>query len=186
VREFFFGWGFVAAKVGLITLVFSFAMAHLARELRFIRELTDFLGYLVIDGDGRTRPPASLRLDELRDQVQKVVDATDPAYVQRQVRGWQMRAQRLEPALGFWVDLLRQLGLLGTVIALAMSMAIERTDVTAMIAPLGLAVWTTVAGLAYSIWLSAQFGMKMTAWTDACEKNIEAWEAHRKRGGGAP
>ena len=92
-----------------------------------------------------------------------------------------MRAQRLEPALAFWVDLLRQLGLLGTVIALAMSMAIERSDVSKMLGPLGLAVWTTVAGLAFSIWLSAQFGMKMAAWADACEKNIEAWDARRRK-----
>ena len=186
MHDFFFGWGFTATKVGLISLVFFFAMAHLARELRYIRELTDFLGYVLLEGDARNKPPASLRTDEIRDQVQRVAESTDAAWAQKQIRGWQMRAQRLEPALAFWVDLLRQLGLLGTVIALAMSMAVERSDVTKMIGPLGLAVWTTVAGLAFSIWLSAQFGMKMAAWTDACEKNIEAWEArHGNRRGGA-
>ena len=180
MREFFLGWGFVVAKVGLITLVFLYAMAHLARELRYIRDLTDYLGYLLAHKDGKGKPPPTLRLDELRDQVNQVAGANDPAWAQKQIRGWEMRAQRLEPALAFWVDILRQLGLLGTVIALALAMAIERSDVTLMLAPLGLAVWTTVAGLAYSIWLSAQFGMKMAAWADACEKNIEAWEARRR------
>jgi hypothetical protein len=59
-------------------------------------------------------------------------------------------------------------------------MLMERTDVSQLLGPLGLAVWTTVFGLAFSIWLSAQFSMKMAAWADACEKNIEAWEAARK------
>ena len=66
----------------------------------------------------------------------------------------------------------------------SVSMAIERTDVSLMLGPLGLAVWTTVAGLATSIILSAQFGMKMAAWADACEKNIEAWESRRRGGPG--
>ena len=93
-----------------------------------------------------------------------------------------MRAGRLESALAFWVDLLRQLGLLGTVIGLAISMLIERTDVSRMLGPLGLAVWTTVFGLAFSICLSAMFGMKVASWADACEKNIDAWEAKRRPG----
>jgi len=185
MREYFLGWGFTATKVSLIILVFFYAIAYLRRELRYIRELTDYLGYLLAHKDGKTKPPASLRLDELRDQVNQVADTNDSAWAQKQIRGWQMRAQRLEPALAFWVDLLRQLGLLGTTIALAMAMAIERTDVTVMLGPLGLAVWTTVAGLATSILLSMQFGMKMAAWADACEKNIEAWEA-RRRGGNLP
>lgn len=182
MREYFLGWGFTATKVGLIILVFFYAIAYLRRELRYIRELTDYLGYLLAHKDGKVKPPASLRLDELRDQVNQVAEASDAAWAQKQIRGWQMRAQRLEPALAFWVDLLRQLGLLGTTIALAMAMAIEHTDVSVMLGPLGLAVWTTVAGLATSILLSMQFGMKMAAWADACEKNIEAFEA-RRRGG---
>jgi len=41
-------------------------------------------------------------------------------------------------------------------------------------------VWTTVAGLLFSIILQALFGMKLPAWVDACEKNIEAWDARRR------
>ena len=109
-------------------------------------------------------------------------EATEAVWALKQVRGWQMRAQRLEPALAFWVDLLRQLGLLGTVVGLGFSMLIERTDVAKLLGPLGLAVWTTVFGLTFSIWLSAQYSMKMAAWADACEKNIEAWDSRRRKG----
>jgi hypothetical protein len=62
---------------------------------------------------------------------------------------------------------------------LGISMLMERTDVSKLLGPLGLAVWTTVFGLTFSIWLSGQFGMKMASWADACERNIEAWEAAR-------
>ena len=90
-----------------------------------------------------------------------------------------MRAHRLEPTLAFWTDLLRQLGLLGTVVGIGLALAYTGTDMTKLLAPLALKVWTTVAGLATSIVLSASFGMKMTAWTDAAEKNLEAWDARR-------
>ena len=43
-------------------------------------------------------------------------------------------------------------------------------------------VTTTVTGLACSILLSASFSMKLTAWVDAAEKNLEAWDARRQRG----
>ena len=56
-------------------------------------------------------------------------------------------------------------------------------DVVAL-GPLALAVWTTVLGLTFSIWLSAIFGMKLPAWVDACDKNIEAWDSRRRGHGG--
>ena len=90
------------------------------------------------------------------------------------------RAQRLEPALAFWVDLLRQLGLLGTVLGIGLSLAYTGSDLTKLLGPLALKVWTTVAGLACSIVLSSAFAMKLTAWVDAAEKNLEAWDARRK------
>ena len=91
-----------------------------------------------------------------------------------------MRAQRLEPALAFWVDLLRQLGLLGTVLGIGLSLDVHRQRLTKLLGPLALKVWTTVAGLACSILLSASFAMKLTAWVDAAEKNLEAWDARRR------
>ena len=179
MQDFLLGWGFNAAALGVITLVFLVALLQLARELKHVRDLTDYLGYDLVEGEG-TKPPASLRVDEIRDQVNAVRESTDAVWALKQVRGWQMRAQRLEPALAFWVDLLRQLGLLGTVVGLGFSLLIERADVDKLLGPLALAVWTTVFGLTYSIWLSAQFSMKMAAWADACEKNIAAWDARRR------
>lgn len=82
-------------------------------------------------------------------------------------------------ALAFWTDLLRQLGLLGTVLGIGLALAYTGSDVTKLLGPLAVKVWTTVAGLACSILLSASFGMKLTAWVDACEKNLEAWNARR-------
>lgn len=162
MREFFLGSGFTVTSLGFITLVFLIAMVQLGRELRYVRELTDYLGYDLVARSsdvGGKKPTATLRLDSIRDQVNSVRDSADPVWAQKQVRGWQMRAQRLEPALAFWVDLLRQLGLLGTVVGLGISMLMERTDVSKLLGPLGLAVWTTVFGLTFSIWLSGQFGM---------------------------
>ena len=189
MQDFLLGWGFTASALGLITLVFLIALVQLSRELRRVRDLTDYLGYDMVaaagEAGGSPKPPATLRVDELRDQVNAVRDSTDAVWALKQVRGWQMRAQRLEPALAFWVDLLRQLGLLGTVVGLGFSMLIERTDVAKLLGPLGLAVWTTVFGLTFSIWLSAQFSMKMAAWADACEKNIEAWDHKRRERRGA-
>ena len=47
-------------------------------------------------------------------------------------------------------------------------------------------LWTTVAGLACSILLSASFALKLPAWVDAAEKNLEAWDARRHAKKGPP
>jgi hypothetical protein len=177
MAEFIQGWGGTLVACGLITVVFGAALFHLRRELRWVRSVTDYLGWELV-ADAGAKPPSSLEIDALRDEVHAVWKATDAAWAQKQVRTWQMRAWRLESALAFWIDLLRQLGLLGTVLGLGMSLAM--TGVSQLLGPLALAVWTTVCGLAYSIWLSAQYGMKLPAWVDACEKNIEAWDARRR------
>jgi hypothetical protein len=131
-------------------------------------------------GAAARAPASSLLIDAIRDEVHAVASADDPAWASKQIRGWQMRVQRLESALAFWCDLLRQLGLLGTVVGLGFSLAFGEARPEALLGPLALAVWTTVFGLAYSIWLSAQFGIKLPAWVDVCEKNIEAWSARQR------
>lgn len=180
------GWGFTVAALALITLVFVYAVYSLRSELRYIKALTDFLGQeLSRDEPGAaepepTRGSGSLLVHEIRDEAKAIATARDAAWSNKQVRGWQMRTQRLEPALAFWVDFLRQLGLLFTVVGLGLSLAVEGASVDQLLAPLGLAVWTTVAGLGFSIWLTAQFGMTIPVWNDTCEKNIEAWDARRR------
>jgi len=176
------GWGLTITSLVIITVVFFGALVALYRELAWVKALTDHLGgELARDGDGdeADRRPVSLLAGEVRDEAKAVLSARDPAWASKQVRGWQMRTQRLEPALAFWSDFLRQLGLLGTVLGLGLALTVEQADAARLLEPLSLAVWTTVAGLTFSILLNIQFAMKMAAWADACEKNIEAWDARR-------
>ncbi|MEZ4361162.1 MAG: MotA/TolQ/ExbB proton channel family protein [Kofleriaceae bacterium] len=180
MRELVQGWGFTAVLLAAIALVFVAAWAHLAAELRWVRAITDHLGSDLV-GAARGKS-ASLAVAAIRDEVNAVVVSSDEVWAQRQVRSWEMRAQRLEPAQVFWIDLLRSLGLLGTVLGLGLSLTMNGTDVSKLLEPLALAVWTTVAGLALSIVISALFGMKLTVWADACLKNLEAWDRRRRAG----
>ncbi len=181
MATFIQGWGLTVAFCAVITIVFVISMLHLSRELGWVRALTDHLGYeLLADEEKDVKPSGGLDSGDIRDEAHAVATAGDPVWAGKQVRSWQMRAQRLEPALSFWGELLRQLGLLGTVLGLGLSLAYSGNDASALLGPLALAVWTTVAGLTYSIWLAAIFQMRLAAWVDACEKNIEAWEARRQ------
>jgi biopolymer transport protein ExbB/TolQ len=182
MTDFVQGWGMTIVMLAAILLVFLSAWVHLATELRWVRALTDHLGLELVGALGGSKARGSLALEAMRDEVNAVVIASDPVWAQRQVRSWEMRAQRLEPAQVFWIDLLRSLGLLGTVLGLGLSMTMGGTDVSKLLDPLALAVWTTVAGLACSIVLSALFGMKLTVWSDACAKNLEAWDRRRRDG----
>ena len=180
MEAFVQGWSLTIVLCAFIVVVFLVAWLHLNRELAWVRELTDQLGVeLVADDPGAKKQASSLAAQDIRDEAHAIITAKDPAWAQKQVRSWQMRAQRLEPALAFWTDLLRQLGLLGTVLGIGLALMYTGSDVTKLLGPLALKVWTTVAGLACSILLSASFGMKLTAWVDACEKNLEAWDEQR-------
>jgi hypothetical protein len=185
MEAFVQGWGLTIAKCGVIVLVFVAAWMHLARELAWVRALTDHLGFELVADQAGSKAPGSLAAHAIRDEAHAITNATDPAWAQKQVRTWLMRAQRLEPALAFWTDLLRQLGLLGTVLGLGIALAIGGDDVAKLLGPLALAIWTTIVGLACSILLSAMYAMRLTAWVDACEKNIEAWDSRRQSRRGA-
>jgi hypothetical protein len=180
MEPFVQGWGLTIVLCGFIVLVFFIGWIHVHRELTWVRALTDHLGYELVAEEGTSKPTTSLEVQAIRDESHSITTAKDPAWAQKQVRSWQMRAQRLEPALSFWTDLLRQLGLLGTVLGLGLSLAYTGSDVTKLLGPLALKVWTTVAGLACSILLSASFALKLPAWVDAAEKNLEAWDARRR------
>lgn len=176
MEAFVHGWGLTIAMCGVIAIVFVAAWIHVHRELAWVRALTDHLGAELVSADAK---PASLLAQEIRDESHAVLTAKDPGWAAKQVRSWQMRAHRLEPALAFWTDLLRQLGLLGTVVGIGLSLMYSGAKIEQLLGPLALAVWTTVAGLTFSILLSASFAMKLTAWVDACEKNLESWDARR-------
>ena len=176
MEAFVQGWGLTIAMCAFIAIVFLAGWLHIHRELAWVRALTDHLGAELVAVEPK---PASLLAQEIRDESHAVLSAKDAAWAAKQVRSWQMRAHRLEPALAFWTDLLRQLGLLGTVVGIGLSLAYSGTAIEELLGPLALAVWTTVTGLTFSIILSASFAMKLTAWVDACEKNLEAWDARR-------
>jgi hypothetical protein len=178
METFIQGWGLTIASCAFIVLVFLAGWVHVHRELAWLKSLTDYLGVELVSG-GKA---ANLEQQALRDEAHAILTATDAAWAQKQVRTWQMRAFRLEPALAFWCDLLRQLGLLGTVFGIGMSLAYQGDDLSKLLGPLALGVWTTVIGLACSILLSASFAMKLTAWVDAADKNLEAWDAKRRTG----
>src|SRR5690554_440340 len=108
VTNFFTGAGLTIAALAFITIVFGVALATLGRELRYVRALTDYLGADIMLGDGGDGD-ATLEKDAIRDEARAILEAKDSAWALKQVRGWQMRAQRLESALFFWVDFLRQL-----------------------------------------------------------------------------
>ena len=177
MESFVQGWSLTIVLCAFIVLVFAAGWLHVHRELAWVKTLTDQLGIELLDTT--MKKPASLEQQAIRDEAHAILEAKDPAWAQKQVRSWQMRVERLEPALAFWVDLLRQLGLLGTVLGIGLSLAYTGSDLTKLLGPLALKVWTTVAGLACSIALSASFAMRLTAWVDACEKNLEAWDAKR-------
>jgi hypothetical protein len=178
------GWGLTIALCAFIVLVFLAGWWHVHRELAWVRALTDQLGVALVAAEpDEARPTFSLEVQAIREEAHAIVTARDPGWAHKQMRSWQMRALRLEPALSFWTDLLRQLGLLGTVLGLGLSLAYTGSDLTKLLGPLALKVWTTVAGLACSIVLSASFSMRLTAWVDACEKNLEAWDARRRHRG---
>jgi hypothetical protein len=176
MEAFISGWGLTIAACAVIVLVFFAGWLHVHRELAWVKALTDYLGAELVAGT----KPANLEHQALRDEAHAILTAKDPAWAQKQVRTWQMRAFRLEPALAFWCDLLRQLGLLGTVLAIGLSLAYTGDDMSKLLGPLALGVWTTVVGLGCSIMLSASFAMKLTAWVDAADKNLEAWDARRR------
>ena len=188
MESFVQGWSLTIVFCGFIVLVFLGGWLHVHNELAWVKALTDHLGLELVvmpaspSGDASSAKPGTLEQQQIRDEAHAILTATDPAWAQKQVRTWQMRAQRLEPTLAFWVDLLRQLGLLGTVLGIGLSLAYTGSDLTKLLGPLALKVWTTVAGLACSILLSASFSMKLTAWVDAAEKNLEAWDAKRRAG----
>lgn len=175
MESFIQGWGLTIVSCVAIVLVFVAGWFHVHRELAWVKALTDILGDELVGGR-----PKSLEQQALRDEVHAILTAKDPAHAHKHVRTWQMRAYRLESALAFWVDLLRQLGLLGTVLAIGLSLAYTGTDLTKLLGPLAIGVWTTVVGLACSIVLSASFAMKLTAWVDAADKNLEAWDSKRR------
>src|SRR5829696_8272941 len=99
MEAFVQGWGLTIAMCGLIVVVFLAGLIHVQRELTWVRALTDHLGAELVAADTK---PATMIAQEIRDESHAVLTAKDAGWAQKQVRSWQMRANRLEAALAFW------------------------------------------------------------------------------------
>jgi biopolymer transport protein ExbB/TolQ len=178
METFVQGWSLTIALCGAIVLVFAYAWLQIARERAWVAALS---AHLLAKHVGEPDKPAtgeSRHKQEVRQAVHAIETASGIDALTR-VRDLEKRVQRLEPTLAFWVDLLRQLGLLGTVIGIGLSLAYTGGDLTKLLGPLALKVWTTVAGLGCSILLSTMFARDLTWWVDDADKHLEAWVAKR-------
>ncbi len=109
------------------------------------------------------------------DDIARVEKAEDLARRQTQLDAMWKRAVRLEGSVVFWVDLLQKLGLLGTVLGLGFTLALDQARAENLLELLGMAVWTTVLGLMGSIVISWQFGRDVDVEVDAHEQNLREW-----------
>ena len=162
----------------LITAVFGVAWYQLALRRRFVRTRNHELSIRLSEmaGDARGVEPDRYRLAELvREEMDAAVESHSSIRVRALVSRYEAEASRLESAVAFWVDLLRQLGLLGTVLGIGFALLLDQRELD-LLAPLGLAVWTTVTGLALSIALAARFA-DVEVDADNCRRYVEQWAA---------
>ena len=176
METFVQGWSLTIVLCGAIVLVFCYAWLQIARERAWVAALS---AHLLAKHVGEKEPGAESRAkQEVRQAVHAIETASGIDALTR-LRDLEKRVQRLEPTLAFWVDLLRQLGLLGTVVGIGLSLSYTGGDLTKLLGPLAVKVWTTVAGLGCSILLSTMLARDLTWWVDDADKNLEAWSAKR-------
>lgn len=174
-------WPTSVAACVLITAVFVIAWLQLRQRLQFVEIRNRQLHALLFDS-AASRPVDNYWISkEVAKQIAAVENEQSPGRRAAMIRDIEVEAARLEGSVAFWVDLLRQLGLLGTVLGLGLSLLSKDADVSDLLAPLGLAVWTTVVGLIWSIAISWRFGREVAVHADETERNVEAWRARLDR-----
>src|SRR5678810_1077620 len=98
MEAFVQGWSLTILLCSFIVLVFLAGWLHVHRELAWVKALTDQLGLELVEASD-TKKPATLEVQQIREEAHAILTAKDAAWAQKQVRSWQMRAQRLEPEL---------------------------------------------------------------------------------------
>jgi biopolymer transport protein ExbB/TolQ len=176
-------WVSTAIACICITAVFLIAWVQLRQRLTFVVERNRQLHDLLFDA----RVPKEARDDywitkEVQQQISAVLNEPAPGRRHAMIRDFEIQAARLEGSVAFYVDLLRQLGLLGTVLGLGLALTLGDRSVDRLLEPLSLAVWTTVVGLIWSIAIAWRFGREVQVHADECERNLEAWRMHLERG----
>src|SRR3569832_2716446 len=91
MESFVQGWSLTIVFCGFIVLVFLGGWLHVHRELAWVKALTDHLGLELVDSKAE---PGTLEQQQIRDKAHANHEAKDPAWAQKQVRTWQMHAQR--------------------------------------------------------------------------------------------
>jgi len=162
----------------LIAAMFGVAWYQVAFKLRLVRERNRELSVRLseLSAEPRVKEKEAHRLAEItRDEMDAAVESGSPIRIRALVSRYEAEAARLEGSVAFWVDLLRQLGLLGTVLGIGFAMLLDSQRLD-LLQPLGLAVWTTVTGLTLSIVLAARFS-DVEVDADNCRRYLEQWSA---------
>jgi hypothetical protein len=175
-------WASTVGFCVLITGVFVVAWVQLTARMTIVEHRNIEMNRRLYAADAEPTPgtepaPKQRRADLLitervQQEVEFVMTTKDAGKRQAAVHKLRMEAARLEGAVAFWVDLLRQLGLLGTVLGLGLALALKQS-LDNLLQPLSLAVWTTVVGLVWSILISWRFH-GVEAHADMCERYLDA------------
>lgn len=176
--DFLTSWVGTAMFCVVIAAVFGIAWQQVADKLQHVRERNKELSLRLSElaAEGRPMEKAANRLAQaVRDELDAAVETSSSIRVRSLVTRYEAEAARLEGSVAFWVDLLRQLGLLGTVLGIAFALLLDSGQVD-LLRPLALAVWTTVTGLALSIVLAARYSDVIVD-ADNCRRYLELWQA---------
>ncbi|ACY14361.1 hypothetical protein [Haliangium ochraceum] len=163
---------FTALYCALIAVMLAAGWRHLRSERNHLAALN---GYILVKYRlGHSAPLDKVARDVVED-ITRVERAESAARRLMHLDALWKRAVRLEGSVDFWSDLLQKLGLLGTVLGLGFALALGDGGAQDLLAPLGMAVWTTVAGLLGSVAISWKFGRDVDVEVDTHEENLKEW-----------
>jgi hypothetical protein len=175
---FLTSWVGTATFCVVIAAIFGVAWSQIGFKLRLVRErnkeLSLRLSEMTEEARGSERDQYRLAI-EVREEMDAAVESGSSIRLRALVSRYEAEAARLDGAVAFWVDLLRQLGLLGTVMGIGFALLADPGELD-LLRPLALAVWTTVTGLTLSIVLAARFS-DVEVDADNCRRYVEQWAA---------
>lgn len=155
-------------------VVFLFAWRHLKHERAHLLAINS---YILMKYRLGMKVELRTVAKSVADEILRVEDASDPMRRQTSLDAMWKRAVRLESSVDFWVDLLQKLGLLGTVLGIGLSLVPAGASEKDLLAPLSLAVWSTVIGLVCGIAISWRFGRDVAVEVDVHEEHLKEWQA---------
>jgi biopolymer transport protein ExbB/TolQ len=183
IVAFFNSWVSAATFCVLILMVCVIGWRQISQAMAFVQQRNKQLYSLLFDPTARNADENYWIARKVQEEIRAVEVETSPSRQRALIRDFQVQAARLEGSVAFYVDILRQLGLLGTVVGLGVALFIGQAQGSHidLLAPLGTAVWTTITGLVCSIVIHWRYGREVEVHSDECERNLEAWQSHLKR-----